>query len=218
MNHKYLLQPLTKAAQLYTFHQSHQLSMQSGLIGHLCATIGTVENDFHYTWTTYNQRLYSKEFITELSSVIESFKEKGCFLHSIDTLTDYLNKTAHTASNGASDYFGTRIDTTDYTYLFRMCPSQKESTLYCYCYKKDRLISQLEHAESGIRFINSRYTELFRIPDGGRIRIKNKDGSSHDYACRYIDQYHLEVGHDLFHICEFAERMETNGCLVEPLD
>ena len=36
-------------------------------------------------------------------------------------------------------------------------------------------------------------------------------------TCRYIDDYHLEVGSNLYHICEFAERMEQNGNTVIPL-
>lgn len=38
-----------------------------------------------------------------------------------------------------------------------------------------------------------------------------------DRTCRYIDDYHLEVGNNLYHICEFAERMEQNGNAVIPL-
>ena len=38
-----------------------------------------------------------------------------------------------------------------------------------------------------------------------------------DRTCRYIDDYHLEVGSNLYHICEFAERMEQNGNTVIPL-
>ena len=35
-------------------------------------------------------------------------------------------------------------------------------------------------------------------------------------TCRYIDDYHLEVGTNLYHICEFAELCERNGHTVEP--
>ena len=31
-----------------------------------------------------------------------------------------------------------------------------------------------------------------------------------------IDEYHTEVGSNLYHICEFAERMERNGHAYEP--
>ena len=34
---------------------------------------------------------------------------------------------------------------------------------------------------------------------------------------RYIDDSHVEVGDDLYHICEFAERMEQCGATFIPL-
>lgn len=61
-----------------------------------------------------------------------------------------------------------------------------------------------------IRFINSRYTELFRIPDGGYIQID----SGNDCVikpCTYIDEYHTQIANQVFHICEFAQIMERNG-------
>ena len=36
-------------------------------------------------------------------------------------------------------------------------------------------------------------------------------------TCRYIDDYHVEIGDNLYHICEFAERMEQNGHIYEPV-
>lgn len=38
-----------------------------------------------------------------------------------------------------------------------------------------------------------------------------------DRICRYIDDYHVEVGRNLYHICQFAELMERNGNTVIPL-
>lgn len=64
------------------------------------------------------------------------------------------------------------------------------------------------------------YDEKFRIPDGDEIRVTAPDGESNDYECRYIDDYHLELNgtcHSLYHIAEFAERMERNGNTVIPL-
>jgi len=69
-----------------------------------------------------------------------------------------------------------------------------------------------------IRFINSDYKTLFHLPDGGRIRLTHSDGEQQDRVCRFIDEYHTEVGNWTYHICEFAERMEQNGTRYEPLD
>lgn len=69
-----------------------------------------------------------------------------------------------------------------------------------------------------IRFINSDYKTLFHIPDSGRIRITRADGAETDRVCRFIDEYHTQVGHFTYHICEFAERMEQIGSTYAPLD
>lgn len=67
-----------------------------------------------------------------------------------------------------------------------------------------------------IRFIDIDYNELFRIPDGGIIKITFKDGSVTDRKCTYIDDYHTQIGYNTFHICEFAEVMERSGSTYEP--
>lgn len=78
----------------------------------------------------------------------------------------------------------------------------------------------MEQAEKGIRFIDPHYKELFRIPDGGQIRILREGCASIDRTCRYIDDCHVEVGNgwdSLFHICQFAEQMERCHNEVIPL-
>lgn len=82
---------------------------------------------------------------------------------------------------------------------------------------REWLDRHIEKASRGIRFITPDYKEKFRIPDGDKIRITLSDGEQLDRTCRYIDDYHLEVGSNLYHICEFAERMEQNGNTVIPL-
>ena len=78
----------------------------------------------------------------------------------------------------------------------------------------------MEQAEKGIRFIDPHYKELFRIPDGGQVRILREGCASIDRTCRYIDDCHVEVGNgwdSLFHICQFAEQMERCHNTVLPL-
>lgn len=45
-----------------------------------------------------------------------------------------------------------------------------------------------------IRFINSDYKTLFHLPDGGRVRIIYPDGRRADRVCRFIDEYHTDIG------------------------
>lgn len=73
-------------------------------------------------------------------------------------------------------------------------------------------------AKKYIRFIDSHYNTLFQLPDGGHIKITYPDREPADRICRFIDEYHTEVGGYCYHICEFAERMEKIGAKYEPLD
>jgi hypothetical protein len=61
------------------------------------------------------------------------------------------------------------------------------------------------------------YREQFRIPDGGEIAVINAAGEQDEFVCRYIDDYHVEVGSNIFHICEFAEFLERGGSTCTPI-
>ena len=77
--------------------------------------------------------------------------------------------------------------------------------------------------ERDIRFIDSSYRELFKIPDGGVVKITLSDGEIMERRCKYIDDYHFELlrpGKDhgeVYHICQFAEINERNGNKYEPI-
>ena len=66
-----------------------------------------------------------------------------------------------------------------------------------------------------IRFIDSQYHDLFRIPDGGMIQVTYPD-RSFAARCEYVDDYHLKVANELFHICQFAEILERGGGSCQP--
>lgn len=67
-----------------------------------------------------------------------------------------------------------------------------------------------------IRFIDSNYTNLFFLPDGANIRLMHANGEERILSCKYMDEYHLKVGSEVFHICQFAEIMERNGIQYQP--
>ena len=71
-------------------------------------------------------------------------------------------------------------------------------------------------SDKTIRFIDPNYNDLFRLPDGGHISIQYPDGNSAVFKCEYLDDYHLNVGSNCFHICQFAELMQRNGATVMP--
>ena len=74
----------------------------------------------------------------------------------------------------------------------------------------------MDNDKKEIRFIDSHYRELFRIPDGESIVITYLDGKQLEKECTFLDEYHTKVGINYFHICQFAERMEAIGATYQP--
>ena len=211
------MRALTEKEDKYTFSNSMQISMQCGLIGHLRADMDSDGNGFFSSWEDYRKELKSDEFKDELDKVINSLREEGDILYNRKSLAKYCYSSPQAKMNNEQDYYGVRVDTQKYAYLCRLNPNKGEYNLYCYCYIKDWLDKHIRSAEKGIRFITPEYKEKFRISDGEKIRITFSDGEVKDRVCRYIDDSHVEVGDDLYHICEFAERMEQCGATFIPL-
>ena len=211
------MRALTEKEDKYTFLNSMQISMQCGLIGHLRADMDSDGNDFFSSWEDYRKELKNDEFKDEFDKVINSLREEGDILYKRKSLAKYCYSSPQAKINNEQDYYGVRVDTQKYAYLCRLNPNKGEYNLYCYCYIKDWLDKHIRSAEKGIRFITPEYKEKFRISDGEKIRITFSDGEVKDRVCRYIDDSHVEVGDDLYHICEFAERMEQCGATFIPL-
>ena len=211
------MRALTEKEDKYTFSNSMQISMQCGLIGHLRADMDSDSNGFFSSWEDYRKELKSDEFKDEFDKVINSLREEGDILYNRKSLAKYCYSSPQAKMNNEQDYYGVRVDTEKYAYLCRLNPNKGEYNLYCYCYIKDWLDKHIRSAEKGIRFITPEYKEKFRISDGEKIRITFSDGEVKDRVCRYIDDSHVEVGDDLYHICEFAERMEQCGATFIPL-
>lgn len=201
----------------YTFRQSEQLSMQCGLIGYLRADMDTDGNGFFSTWNDWRKELKTQEFKDEFDAVINSLREEGDILHNRKSIAEYCYSNPQAKMTGEQDYYGVRVDSEKYAYLLRLNPNKGEYNLYCYCYRRDWLDAHLKKAMQGIRFITPDYQEKFRIADGEQIRIRYPDGEIREPYCRYIDEYHVEVGDDLFHICELAEKLENSGAEIIPL-
>lgn len=211
------VQNMTQPEHKYSFTQSQQISMQIGLIGYLRADMDTDGNGFFSTWNDFRKDLKTQEFKDEFDTVINELRKDGGILSNRSALSKFCFSTPESSFGNDREY-GVRVNTEQYAYLMRLNPYKGEYNLYCFCYKKDWLDSHLQNAEKGIRFINSNYNELFRIADGDSIDIFSRDGSKITRCCRFIDEYHTEVGNNLFHICEFAERMEQCGNRYSPAD
>lgn len=214
---EYEKRAMTEAEDEYAFSQSYQIAGQTGLIGYLRADMGTDGNEFFSTWNGWRNDLKTQEFKDEFDSIINSLREEGDILYNRAALSAYCHSTPQARMNTDIEYYGVRVDTAKYSYLMRLSPIKGEYNLYCYCYRRDWLDDHMRQARRGIRFITTGYEEKFRVDDGDKIRITLSDGEQIERTCRYIDDYHLEVGDVAFHICEFAERMEQNGSTVIPL-
>lgn len=207
----------------YCYTQSQQISMQTGLIGHLRADMDSSGTGFFSSFFNFRADLKTEDFKTEFDAVINALRfdeNYGGILKDRSALSSYCHEIPESSFGGDGREFGFRADTKQYSYMLRLNPNRGEYNLYCYCYQKKWLDRHLQQAERGIRFINPHYKELFRIPDGDKIRITHTDGEKTDYTCRYIDDYHVEIGsgwNSLLHICQFAEIMERNGSTVIPL-
>lgn len=212
------LREMTEAEQKYTYRQSHQLDAQTGCVGYLRGDFGTTGKEFYSSWFDNMAYLKTPEFRAELDQVINALREDsqyGGILADRRSLSSACHQS--TTPKFGRDESGFRVNTQDYAYLLRLNPSPGDYNFYVYCYKRDYLDRNMRNAEYGIRFITPNYKEKFRLADGDSIRITFSSGETQDRPCRYVDETHLEVGNNLYHICEFAERMQHGGIQVIPL-
>lgn len=214
---KYEVKTISRAEEYYTFNQSNQIFVQAGFIGYLRADFGSDGKEFYSTWNEFNDKLKTPEFAVDLDMVINELRQEKNLLQNMDMLRKYCGK--HPELNMKIDHesYAIRINTDNYAHILRLKPRPGEYNIYCYCYKKDLLDEHLSKAAKGIRFIDPHYKEKFVIDDGDRILIKHGGKNIGERVCRYIDEYHVEVGTRVFHICEFAERIEENGNTVIPI-
>ena len=211
---------MTPEDRLYAYNQSSQLEGQTGCIGHLRGDFGSGQ-EFYTSWFDHRREYKTDEFKAELDEVVNTLREKDGLLCTSDSMTRFCNQRpeAEFEGNYCAEY-GFKVQTPQHTYMFRCNPNYGDYNFYLYAYVARFLEHHMEKAKQGIRFITPGYKELFRIPDGDHIRILCSDGSHMDRSCRYIDEYHVEIGSDwdnLYHICQFAEMMERNGNAVIPL-
>ena len=212
------IRALTPAEQKYTYAQSMQLEGQTANIGHLRGDFDSSGYGFYTTWTDTRTQWKTDEFKAEFDEVINALRsDKYGLLKSRSDMSAYARQYADSAFKGCyCTEYGFRVDTEKHAYLLRCNPTRGDYNFYCYCFVKEWLDKHIQKAEQGIRFIDPNYKELFRIPDGGRIIVTNSWGEKREYSCRFIDECHTEVGNNIFHICEFAERMQQNGATYEP--
>ena len=213
------IRPLTEAEQKYAYEQSMQICMQTGSIG---VMHGGYKSDkkFYSRFHDLNERWKTGEFEEGLENFLNILRsDKDGFMRNLDTMREYASCHPQNAFPGKEGTeYGLRADTEKYAYVMRCNPAKENDNVEIHCYVKEWLDHHIREAEKGIRFINSRYSELFRIADGEKIEVTNSVGEKSEYVCRYIDECHTEVGNNLYHICQFAEIMERNGSEYTPVE
>lgn len=213
------IRSLTEEERKYTYAQSTQLDGQTGNIGYLRGDFGSNGKQFFTTWTDKWEKYRTDSFGAELDGVVNTLRsgEYG-LLQDCTAMTDYVRE--HPDSLFGADgsaVSGFRVDTKEHAFLIRCNPMQGDYNFYCYCYVSEFLDRHMANARQGIRFISPHYEELFRISDGGKIAITEPGANKREQTCRFVDEYHTEVGNNLYHICEFAEVMQRCGNSYEPV-
>lgn len=217
------LRPMSKEEMLYCYAQSQQISMQTGLIGHLRGDMDSNGHGFHTTFFPFRSSIITEEFRAEFDTVINALRKDSAYqkiLGSRGELASFCHNHPESKLPGDRGEYGFRVNTDTHAYLVRLNPNKGDYNFYIYCHKRENLDHHLQEARRGIRFIDPHYREKFRLTDGDKLRIVFNDEHTRDYVCRYIDQTHMELGgrHDnLYHICQFAELSAEQHRALIPL-
>lgn len=212
---------MTPEERLYAYSQSSKIERQTGCIGYLRGDFGAGK-EFYTSWFDHQKEYKDEEFKAEFDEVVNTLREKDGLLCSRDSMSRfcYQHPEAEFEGNYCTEY-GFRVQTPQHTYMLRCNPNYGDYDFYLYAYVARFLEHHMEKAKQGIRFITPGYKELFRIPDGDHIRIFTGGGGTRDRTCRFIDETHFETsgGYSsaLYHIREFAERLEQSHGSVIPL-
>lgn len=164
------IRAMTPEERNYCYSQSQQISMQTGLIGHLRGDMGSNGKGFFSTFFDFRADLKTEDFKGAFDNVINALRfdeNYGGVLKDRSALAAYCRRTPESSFGGDGREYGFRVDTEQYSYMLRLNPNRGEYNLYCYCYVRQWLDRHLHHAEKGIRFITPDYKEKFRIDDGG---------------------------------------------------
>lgn len=122
---------MNPAERKYTFRQSQQISMQTGLIGYLRADFGSTGKEFYSTWNDFRKDLKTDDFKKEFDLVINSYRfGDGEFLSGRSAMTKFCYEHPESSYEDDRNHYGVRVDTEQYSYLMRLNPNRGEYNLY----------------------------------------------------------------------------------------
>lgn len=212
------LKAATTQETLFAYKLPTAINSYIGLIGCFRADYGSDGTSFCHSFSDgpYKDKADKNgfkdifnNFVNELTASLSNFEQMSKFCENSVFAR-------HESGLFSGDYLFRR-DEGLFSLIVKMIPVQGVYNIYIHCYFKEQLDYYIEHSKKGIRFINSNYRELFRIPNGGQITIEQPNGNLTPCVCYYIDDYHTVIGHNIWHICEFAEKMERIKTPYKPI-
>ena len=208
----YTLRGLKPEEYKYLFEQSYALKRTCGYIGYTLESVENLNNTNGINWLN----VFENEINEDISNDIEEMLNIAETYSTISALLDKDDKGIFEYENGV--YFGVRVDINNTAFLLKISNIPESSDIAMYVYNATELDRHINEAKAkGIRIIDSHYKTLFCLTDGDKIKISNPRALSYTPTCRYIDEYHTDVGGNLYHICQFAELMEERNNDVIPL-
>lgn len=117
------LRPMFPTERNYSYAQSQQISMQTGLIGYLRADFGSNGGGFFSTWNDFRESLKSEDFKLEFDEVINELRKDGNLLHDRNTLARCCYRTPDSSFRNDRNEYGFRADTDHYSYVMRLNPN-----------------------------------------------------------------------------------------------
>lgn len=162
------IRPMTLEERKYTYSQSSQLMGQTGSIGRLRGDFDSDGNGFFTSWDDHVASYKTDEFKAELDEVINHLRsDSGMLLKCRSAMAAFCREYPESAFDGNyCKEYGFRADTEGFAYLIRCNPNKGDYNFYVFTYVSQWLDKHIQNAGRGIRFIDSRYNELFRIKDG----------------------------------------------------
>lgn len=212
---EYTLKPLSRAEKLYAYKQSQQIAGQTGYYGYLHGDFDKSDK-FNNVFEYYNGAVVREHFDEERNNVIDFLEDNIC--SNSRKMRDFCYSHKEAAINGNfGEEYGFRIDVGNQTLIVRFNPfPEGDYNCYIFAYDKHLLDRHMKKAAKDIRFIRSDYSLMFKLEDGDKIMIKYPDGANKLQECRFIDEYHTQIGGSIYHICQFAELIERNRATVIP--
>jgi hypothetical protein len=94
-----------------------------------------------------------------------------------------------------------------------------EISFSCMVYNRKTLEEYEKFSESGIFFVDTKGADLFRIPDGGRIQVTDKDTGEvvKQSQCFFLNKHRFITEGAEFDAIEFARLLEANHMDCRPL-